>query len=44
MLDLSSQLVTWAVPFLIGIVITIIIQVDSSNDHASGPIPVANHM
>ncbi len=44
MLDLSSHLVTWAVPFLIGIVITIIIRIDSSNDRASRPIPVANNI
>ncbi len=44
MLDLTSLLISWPAPCLIGIVITFVQQVDSSNDRAIRPIPVAHNM
>ena len=41
MLDLSSLLFSWAAPIILGIVITSVQHIDSSNDRTSRPIPEA---
>lgn len=41
MLDVSSLLVAASAPMVIGIVVTLGIQVDTFNDRTTRPIPVA---